>query len=1745
MGKDEFGVPRSTKYLRPDGVTVTLDGTNDAKGNTIKVKETVTYPPEHELGDGATITQTKLFDTKGNVTSQKVTDIEFNGRGIELGTIGNILGSQIGAALGQNSLVAQVGLSTVIGTFTQNLGEFIQASNHLSVSLLSPGHNTLQVALEATFEDFGKELVGNLGSQITGQISSLLMTELADSLGLEGFERGLFNSVTTTFTKQLLDNAWAMADLSASGKAVDPSMLFNGFSPTEIFNGVSGAVGGYLGSYLASQIVVADNKQASIGTSIGASIGAFIGTKLLGPGLGSFIGAFIGNILGTLAGNAFGVDEKSWGSVYINGHLGQAVAGDYGSDNMGNWETFKAITTSQAETVNRIVDYVGAEIIGVDGAEGNGRVGYWQKGTTYTVFMPDGSAYDFVSRLTPNPDAAWAAVADDGVMRLLKNAKLEGGDFIKRWAFDHSKAKNVGALLLDIEAAQSYVKYLQNSERINILIKEAPKTPFAMGWAATLLRAKEMKLDRVKTLDHFGDERANHIKGTALIDKVWARDGNDRFNGKLGNDIVHGEGGDDRLSGGSGDDRLFGGAGKDILSGGEGDDRLEGGDDGDTLKGGNGSDTLHGNGGVDFLAGGAGHDKLFGEDGDDRLTGGEDDDLLDGGGRDDRLRGDGGQDTLKGGSGYDTLQGGSGDDLLDGGEQSDLLEGGEGADTLRGGADLDELYGGGGDDRLDGEDGRDALYGEAGDDILHGGDQVDTLNGGEGDDTLHGGTGMDWLVGGAGNDTLRGEADADMLRGGEGDDRLLGQDGDDTMEGGDGADHLLGGEGADRLYGETGHDHLDGGEGADYLDGGEGNDSLLGGAAGDALVGAGGNDRLDGGTGNDALSGDEGDDVLNGDEGEDIVKGGTGSDTLDGGVGDDTLYGGAHSDSLTGSDGHDMLYGDDGDDTLAGDAGRDSLWGGAGHDVLEGGSGDDVLTGDAGDDTLQGGLGDDMLSGGAGNDRLDGQGGHDQIFGGDGNDTVSGGPDVDYIDGGAGEDRIVLSGDRPHYYIRFNTALSRFSIVDERAGSPDGTDLAAIELFEFAGGVTITKGDLDAVINTEAQLTDEVANADGSKTKLGWRPWSQDATQLETFIERRTIDNVLISQTIFSPDGSRNVEVRDVAGTEEWTSYRHIFDPNAELIETLYENDDLTQRSIRFDPEPYDAYEWRTLETLKVRVGTDLVATWQLETKDNDHSPVLKYVEREWNPSGAGGWTRLEREYQHYTKGQPNFWLTEETWFADGSRVLRGQDLTRDGWNYRIARVYEWESFTEAWDPLSRKTWESYKYRVIHDPRSGALAEAMTVETSWDVNGAATWSQVSAYKDHADILVYRETTYDTHPLYSRTTEEWQLRAGDWTDRVTHWDKSNPQIRDYQEDLWVSGGIVERKIVRQWDETALVNWQFFETQQGRFGSSLLTETETTHFDDGTYAVTTHDPTDQNTILDRYTVTYTTSAKAVILKTESAYDTGRYTLHEWDRFDRATWDEKIVRRISETGPIYYEKIIFDLANNVQKLVIHEWERPGEPRDWLEQIQTFANGVDESERITIHSETEKTLKQWDRPDNDTWDYRETRYFSGKTEYFKEKADNGRYMITETDYRGQNWKTIESKGKIYGDSEKLYFKHTTYDGASPSNFRQYWDPGDAANWSRVEWTFAGSKVLAAATWLDGMTLPIEYIPNEIILDPDGWNGLSKVGVRTSSGGGMTMKELLAFDTDGDGMIDVNTELPLARAWLESRLTAEGLWNV
>jgi hypothetical protein len=228
-----------------------------------------------------------------------------------------------------------------------------------------------------------------------------------------------------------------------------------------------------------------------------------------------------------------------------------------------------------------------------------------------------------------------------------------------------------------------------------------------------------------------------------------------------------------------------------------------------------------------------------------------------------------------------------------------------------------------------------------------------------------------------------------------------------------------------------------------------------------------------------------------------------------------------------------------------------------------------------------------------------------------------GGPDADYIDGGAGTDTIVLTGRRTDYLIRFNTVINRYAIVDLRSGSPDGTDLADIEIFRFSDG-DLTIAELNYVTAADAEMAYDVASSDGSKSRLGWRTSPSDPATIETYVQRRNIAGDLISETVFRPDGSRLAKAWDLTGLLAWSSYVQTYDTQANIISQVATNRDGTLTKWEFDPAAIDAQDWLNRESTyrnQAEYAADL-AVRQFDTIDEGKLGPVDFLESLWDRTG-------------------------------------------------------------------------------------------------------------------------------------------------------------------------------------------------------------------------------------------------------------------------------------------------------------------------------------------------------------------------------------------------------------------------------------------------------------------------------------------------------------------------------------------------
>ncbi|MGL4634415.1 MAG: cadherin domain-containing protein, partial [Beijerinckiaceae bacterium] len=587
---------------------------------------------------------------------------------------------------------------------------------------------------------------------------------------------------------------------------------------------------------------------------------------------------------------------------------------------------------------------------------------------------------------------------------------------------------------------------------------------------------------------NLGTGTGGNAQGDVLmnIEAVYSGNGNDTLIGSIRDEVFSGDAGDDSITGGDGIDWLIGGAGADTLDGGGGSLDTAGYqfataaiaiDMTQTVQTGPGeatgdrligierifatayNDTLTGDGQANFLFGSAGNDSIVGGGGNDTLTGEGDPSGL-----------TTGNDTITGGAGNDSIDGGNGTDtVILTGKRADYnitLSGStytitdgrgagfDGVDTVVGvenfqfsdgviafGEVVDIEGTAGNDAALNGTGVANVIYGNGGNDAINGGAGDDWINGGPDSDTIAGGLGADTMLGGGTFDILdyRGES-ADVTintalgtatGGSATGDQFSGfhmiwlGSGNNTIYASGGAAYIHAGSGNDTFY-ITSHINFYGGGGADTFIGWAGLENIRYNNSSTSVtvnlltgLGSGGDAQGDTYSNVEWIEGSGVGDIIIGNNVGNQLYGNFGSDTITGGTGADYLYGGYQFTNGGGDTGDlgDSLNAGDGNDTVYGAGGNDTVYGGAGNDVLFGGrvASQDVDTGN------------DTLNGGAGNDT---------------------------IDGDAGTDTVEFSGALTNYTITQVGAV--YTVVDNRSGSPDGTDtITNVENFQFTDGTVV------------------------------------------------------------------------------------------------------------------------------------------------------------------------------------------------------------------------------------------------------------------------------------------------------------------------------------------------------------------------------------------------------------------------------------------------------------------------------------------------------------------------------------------------------------------------------------------------------------------------------------------------------------------------------------------------------------------
>lgn len=553
LSSDDYNADGSHEFLSYDAARrVTSQVDTDADGNSATTNFTYnadgTTTAQH-LDSSGQVRFTEKIDANGNTISasgttadgQAFSETVSNGQvSASFGTqlVANVvssLGSTLGNILGGNSVMGRLVGSTIGGTLSADLGAILTASNGFTQSIVAIGADGSTILNQGLGAALGFGSDSNFDGQAESGVASLLMGEAAQALGLKGIAGGLFSTVGTSITNQLLSNAVAGKD------------LISGFGSQNFNISVENAIGGYLGSYLGSLVVPATSKTGAIGGQIGSTLGTTVVIASQGAGataatagasigsvvpiIGTAIGAFIGEIAGTLIGNAVSTDPQAGGAVAVaNGKA--AIA--YLNANAGGSSTYFAqIAQSEVNTINSFVGATGASITG---GVATAYSYLNSKANAQQVFVGgDGVIANGVENalqpqivFSATNNQAWQNVLEDTSLNALSSAQLSGGDAIMVAAFksalvndilNATPLKAVGgvdavtadytgleasnsqqvltAVAGDLTVAKDYETYLANTAAINELMAANPDSAFSIGWAATLQRAQELGLNQV------------------------------------------------------------------------------------------------------------------------------------------------------------------------------------------------------------------------------------------------------------------------------------------------------------------------------------------------------------------------------------------------------------------------------------------------------------------------------------------------------------------------------------------------------------------------------------------------------------------------------------------------------------------------------------------------------------------------------------------------------------------------------------------------------------------------------------------------------------------------------------------------------------------------------------------------------------------------------------------------------------------------------------------------------------------------------------------------------------------------------------------------------------------------------------------------------------------------------------------------------------------------------------------------
>ncbi|MBR1120173.1 VCBS repeat-containing protein [Bradyrhizobium lablabi] len=389
--------------------------------------------------------------------------------------------------------------------------------------------------------------------------------------------------------------------------------------------------------------------------------------------------------------------------------------------------------------------------------------------------------------------------------------------------------------------------------------------------------------------------------------------------------------------------------------------------------------------------------------------------------------------------------------------------------------------------------------------------------------------------------------------------------------------------------------------------------------------------------------------------------------------------------------------------------------------------------------SLAGTDGDNVITGSEFEDTIYGQAGNDVLLGMDMSDAMQGGGGDDEVDGGQGDDTAIFTGNRGDYYIGYDRGTQTFTVIDLRAGTPDGTDtLTGIEHFQFADGVVAT--------STFAPAPNVAHDFDGDgKSDILWRndagtvqTWNMDGGNLLGAASLGTIPSAWKVEGTgdFNGDGKS-----DILWRNDSIGVAQIWDmDNANILGT---------HSFVAIPT-----EWKILDTgdfngdgtsdiLWRNDSTGVAQIWDMDNGEILSAQSLGVIPAVWKFAGTGDFNG-----DHNTD---LLWRNDSTgvvqlWAMDDGNILSAQSLGIIPAAWKIAGAGDFNG-----DGKSDLLWRNDSgVTQIWNMDNGTIQSTRalgTIPSNWQVADVADFNGDS----NADIL-WRNNT-------NGTTQIWEMNDG--------------------------------------------------------------------------------------------------------------------------------------------------------------------------------------------------------------------------------------------------------------------------------------------------------------------------------------------------------------------------------------------------